>query len=166
MVKRQRTTGGFRVAVRPIDKRIINVLLTGVAAANQTTVLATTTSACTIVGLRWSFFVEGDAGTERLAHDYRWAIVKVDDGENPTALDSTDAGTFYSPEQQVMAWGTGTSRADAAGATNSGGMKSTWNGKSKAMRKLRAGDRILFVIRGVATETVRCSDAVQLFCKQ
>ena len=102
MSKRRRVTA-FHSAPRPIDKRIINILLSTIDGTNQTVVLATTTSACTIVGVRWNFFIEGDAGTIGNLHDYRWAIVKVDDGENPTALDSTNALTFYSPKQQVMA---------------------------------------------------------------
>jgi len=158
MSKRRRGAGGFRVsAPRPIDKRIISINKTGVNATKQTTKIITATTACTMTGLRWNFFIVGDAGTQGNPHDYSWAIVFHPDGENANNPDLADAATFYAPEQNVLAWGVGSSNSDAAaGAADL--MDMHWSGTTKTMRKLRIGDEISFLVEGIAT-------AVQLFCK-
>ena len=166
MSKRRRGTGGFRVtAPRPIDKRIISITKAAVGATKATTKIITATTACTVVGLRWNFFVVGDAGSQGTNHDYSWAIVFHPDGENANNPDLTDAATFYTPEQNVLAWGVGSSLSDGASVTSADLMDIHWEGTTKTMRKLRIGNKISFLIEGIATETVRVKGAVQLFCK-
>ena len=70
MSKRRRTSAGF-AAARPIDKQLISISLDDISATQQTTVLLAPSSACTVLGIRWSFFIEGNAGTISLPHDYR-----------------------------------------------------------------------------------------------
>jgi len=165
MSKRRRGAGGFRVsAPRPIDKRIISIQKASVGATKATTKIITATTACTMVGLRWTFFVEGDGGTQGNAHDYSWAIVFHPDGENANNPDLTDAATFYAPEQNVLAYGIGSDSNITIG-TGQTTPPYLWQGTTKTMRKLRIGDEISFLIEGIATETVRCLGAVQLFCK-
>ena len=161
MSKRRRTGSGFS-AKRPIDKQLISINLNDVSATQQTTVLLAPTSPCTVLGIRWSLYVEGDAGTAGLKHDYRWAIVQLLDGTTANDLDGTDAGPLFEPEQHVLAYDVGTS---AHTATTAIVKTDTYRGKTKAMRKLLVGDRVVFIIKGIATETVRVRGAVQLFCK-
>ncbi len=160
MYKRRRVYGPR--AKRSIDKRVVSVKQSSVGASNVTTVLATVTTPCTVLGIRWSFYVQGDAGTAGNAHDYVWAIIRAREGATLPTLNTTDAATFYTPEQDVLAFGAGTSRQDAAGDTDNPGNR--WNGKSGSKRKLMIGDRVIFVANGIATETVRVEEMIQLFC--
>ena len=116
MSKRRRTSAGF-AAARPIDKQLISISLDDISATQQTTVLLAPSSACTILGIRWSFFIEGDAGTVSLPHDYRWAIIQLLDGQTANTLQGTDAGPFYEPEQHCLAFGVGTNRLSSSATT-------------------------------------------------
>ena len=167
MSKRRRTGVGFRVAAtRPIDKSLIFVAKTAVASTQQETALITATTACTVVGLRWSIMFEGDAGTETNPHDYVWGIILVLDGDSVNNAAQADAGAFFEPEQNLLVFGVGSSRMDASGSTSQvAEQNNRWDGHTKTMRKLRIGDRLLFFVKGIATETVRCRGVVQLFCK-
>ena len=159
--KRART--GFS-APHPIDKKITNIQLNDVNATQQSTDLLTVSTACTVVGIRWSLFIEGDAGTLGNTHDYRWVIVHQRDGSNLSALGATNEGTLYSPEQNVLAFGVGNDRAvPVSTALHNGPFQ--WNGKTSSKRKLMDGDKIVFILDEIATDTVRCKGAVQLFCK-
>ena len=164
MGKRRRLIVGS-TSSRPVDKRIVSILKTGVTNTQQTTTLVTAATACTVFGIRWSFWVEGDAGTEGVQHPYAWAIVRQREGATLVSLNTGDANTFYTPEQDVLAFGYGTSRADATLNTSGGPGKHNWNDKSGSKRKLMIGDKIVFIINGIATETVRCEGGIQLFCK-
>ena len=165
MSKRRRGVGGVRVtAPRPIDKTLTVLTKTTVGSSTVTTDIFTATTACTALGVRWNFYVEGDAGTEGTPHDYIWMIVLVPDGTSINAISLTDAAQFYKPEQHVMAFGLGSSRGDASGADQSR-VNLNWSGQTKTMRKLRIGDKITFGLKGIATETVRCRGVVQMFCK-
>ena len=159
--KRART--GYS-APRPIDKKLTVIQKNDVTGTQESTIVLAPTSACTVMGIRWSLFIQGDAGTVGAPHDYRWVIVHQRDGQNLTALSSTDAASLYSPEQDVLAFGVGT---DNNSGTASSGMQGPfrWEGKTGSMRKLMVGDKIVFVVEGIATETVRCKDCVQVFCK-
>ena len=162
MSKRRRTSAGF-AAARPIDKQLVNVNLNDINATQQTTVLLTAATACTVLGIRWSMFIEGDAGSVGAEHDYRWAIIQLLDRQTANNLDGTNQGELYEPEQHVLAFGIGCSRTSSTATV---GMQTlTMNGKTKSMRKLRIGDRVVFICKGIATETVRVRGAVQLFCK-
>ena len=165
MSKRRRVAGGGRAAARPIDKQLIFVLLEDINATQQTTTLFTATSPCTVMGIRWTGHVQGDAGTVGNKHDYEWAIVKVNDGDGAANnIDRTNGGKFYVPEQNVVAFGVG---SDNASSTSTTGMQVSprWEGTTKSMRKYRVGDKLNFIIRGIAVDTVRCRFSVQFFCK-
>ena len=164
MSKRRRGVGGVRVtAPRPIDKTLTVLTKTGVGSTTVTTDIFTATTACTALGVRWSFYVEGDSGTSGNPHDYIWAIALVPDGTSINAFSLTDAAQFYKPEQHLMAFGLSSSRTDAQEVTTN--VTNAWNGQTKTMRKLRIGNKISFALKGIATETVRCRGVVQLFCK-
>ena len=164
MSKRRRTFGGRSASTRPIDKDLIFIELNDVNATQQRTELFAATTAYTILGLRWSLFVEGDAGTVGLDHDWEWIIVKRNDGEgNENNMDRTNAASFYQPEQDVLAFIVGTSHTSSTAST--GVEPPVINGFTKTMRKMKVGDRIIFAVRGIATETVRVRGIVQLFCK-
>ena len=166
MSKRRRGVTGHRVAApRPIDKSLISISQATVGATKVSTTLITATTTCTLVGLRWNHYIEGDAGTEGNRHDYVWWISYIQDGENATNPDITDGNSFLQPEQNVLAYGVGTSRMDAAGQNVDVPFNPHWSGSTKTMRKLRIGDRVQFHVQGVATETVRCRGAVMFFCK-
>ena len=150
--------------VRPVDKRIVSVLKSAVGTSQQTTTLVTATSACTVFGIRWSFWCDGDTGTEGAQHTYAWAIVRQREGATLVSLNTGDGNTFYTPEQDVLAFDQGHNRGDAATASAMTD-KTHWNDKTESKRKLMIGDKIVFIINGIATDTVRCEGSFQLFCK-
>ena len=162
--KRRRVAGGGRAAPRPIDKLLAFVALNDVNATQQASTLFTATTPCTIMGIRWSGFIEGDAGTVGNKHDYQWAIVKVNDGDGAAnSISRTEGATLYVPEQNVLAFGVGT---DNQSATSASGMNTKlFEGSTKSMRKYRVGDKLNFICRSIATETVRAQLCVQIFCK-
>jgi len=79
-------------------------------------------------------------------------------------MNSSNLATLYAPEQNVIAWGIGLSRTDAAGTTDIN-VNDRWTGDSKSKRKLRIGDTLVLIVDGIATETVQTFGAVQFFCK-
>ncbi len=165
MPKRRRTYAGRTGGTRPIDKQLIFVNMNDVNATQQSTVVLLASTACTVVGLRWSMFIEGNAGTVGNDHDYRWAIVVRRDGDGvPNSMGTVDGAEFYEPEQDVMAFGIGVDHGSAT-ATTGANPQLVWQGKSSSKRKLLIGDRIFFICEGLATETVRVRGVVQLFCK-
>ena len=162
MSKRRRVSSEFS-AKRPIDKALTAISLDDITATQKSTVLLAPVSACTALGIRWSLFVQGDAGTVGVPHDFRWAIIRLADGFTANTINGTDAGSFYDPEQDVLAFGVGTSFTSAT--ANVGHDTPTWNGSTKSMRKLLVGDRIIFICKGEATNTVKVRGVIQLFCK-
>ena len=166
MSKRRRTFGGRAGASRPIDKSLIFILKTGVNATQQQVDLITATTACTVLGIRWALNIQGDAGSLGTQHPYEWWIVKVNDRDgNANNTTRTDRANYYEPEQNVLAFGLGADNGDTSTSTTSMQANPVVTGNTKTMRKLRVGDRIQFVIRGIATQTVACRGIIQLFCK-
>ena len=164
MSKRRRVSAGrVRGGARPIDKQLTFINLNDIDATTSSTLLFVAAAPCTLLGIRWSLTIEGDAGTVGNPHDFRWIIVKLDDGDNINALNAANQADFYTPEQDVMAFGFGSSRTSSTAST---GMNSpTIEGATKTMRKLRIGDGVHFAIRGAATDTVRAIGIIQSFCK-
>ncbi len=152
-LKRARTSG-VRVQ-RPIDKQLKNVLKTVVAGTQVETVLETATFPGTIVGLRWVLSFAQDGGTGLTQG--RWAIVNVKDGLAASSMSKTDAGDFYTPEEQVLAFG--------LWAIDNNNETKIVEGTTKTMRKLQRGDQLLFVALGEATETVSIDGIIQFFYK-
>ncbi len=148
-----RRTGGKR----PVDKLLINVIKSGVAGSTVTTTLVTATFPCTVVGLRWDISAACDAGTA--LGKVAWAIIILKDGETVNNLGTSDAGTLYNPEQNVMTWGNSIlTGADQATIER-------WTGDTKTMRKLMGGDKLMFLVVGEATNTAEVRGTIQFFCK-
>ncbi len=164
MSKRRRVSAGFSRSTRQIDKALVFVKLDDISATQQSRALTVGKTPCTVLGVRWSMFIEGDAGSVGVDHDYAWAIVLVRESQTASTLDNvTNGNSFYDPEQDVIAFGVGFSHASSSATT--GVQDAMITGKTKAMRKLRVGDQMQFIIRGIATETVRMRGCIQLFCK-
>ena len=157
MSKRRRTSSGFSTK-RPIDKQLISLNVDGLTATENETTLLTPPSACTVVGLRWDMSVHADAGVSGTLGNFAWAIVKVDDGNAANGLTLSSGSSFYTPEQDVLAFG-------QAPQVSTAGPPQHISGNTKTMRKMRLGDTIIFVAKGQATNTTSIRGVVQLFCK-
>ncbi len=157
MSKRQRGAQGQVIARvrRPIDKEIVVVFKTGLVGTQAVTTLKTTTFPCTITGLRWDIEAAQIAGTA--VSKIAWAIVLVPEGDAINTLVISDAGSLYSPEQNVMAFGMGLPQTTSNG--------SRFQGSTKTMRKMRGGDLLQFVAVSEATNSLDVFGAIQFFCK-
>ncbi len=140
---------------RPIDKSLVAILKAGVNATQQTTVLLTTTFPCTVVGLRWSLTFEQDAGTGTAG--FSWAIVVVRDGVTVDTLVTSDAGSFFNPEENCLVFG--------MGSIDNNTQTKQFEGATKTMRKMQGGDILMFIHKGIATETSGSRGVIQFFCK-
>ncbi len=141
---------------RPIDKDLITIDKAAVAGTQLTTSLKVTTFPCTIVGLRWTISCAQNAGTGDT--QLFWAIIIVPDGDSVNAFGTGDSNTFYAPEQNVLTYGITVSSA----VDN---MPVQFEGSTKTMRKLKAGDVVLFATIAQATDTWMLQGVVQFFCK-
>ena len=150
-----------RRTLRPINKNLIAVEFVDVTSTQQSQTLVTAVSACTVMGIRWSFFVASAGGTEGIGHTYKWSIVLVQDGSSITAMSDTTGSKFYTPEKDVLAFGAGMMTGSGSSAEKVKG----WQGKTGSMRKLMIGDRIVFLMKGLTTQTTEMQGVVQLFCK-
>jgi len=154
--KRRRTQTGR--AKRPIDKSLI-VLNASASSTQLDNTLLTAVFPCTVMGLRWSFSVIGNA-TDSPA--YFWAIVLVRDGFTASTLSTTDGGSFYEPEQDVMAFGASSIRDADSGFSPT---VIQFENQSKAMRKLMVGDSIHFIARTTTATNTAADGVIQFFCK-
>ena len=120
-------------------QKLISVIH-AVGTTQDNTSLFTFTDPGTIKGLRWSIAVES-VNTGLMA----WAIVIVRDGNAANTLVITDGAEFYTPEQDVLAYGTVT--------TSSASNNKVIMGNTKTMRRCYAGDHLQFISIGdVATQ--------------
>ncbi len=160
-LKRARTTAfAFSGPKRPIDKQIINVDQSSVGTSQVQTDLFTATFPCTITGIRWELSNANllTTGTPR----YQWAIVLLRDGETASVMSSSNASSFYQPEQNVLSWSSGLVRDTDIG----GGPTIKYDsGSTKTMRKLMGGDKIIFIAIASAASSLLISGSVQFFCK-
>ena len=161
--KRSRTEFGTRMR-RPIDKRIIVVKQGGLNGTVTAKTLFTATTACTLVGVRWSFYSYGDAGTGGNVHDLAWILCIVRDGQSAGTVAVGDGNSLYEPEQDVLAWGMDTS--GATGVSGGDDLNDKFSGTTKTMRKLKSGDTLQLLLRGTNTETSYLGGAVQFFCME
>lgn len=161
MSKRQRTTTApTRRAKRPIDKKLTNVLIQNLVAAKQdATLYDSATFPGTITGLRWELSAVRSGGTATTFGHFAWAIVVVPAGTTISNLSLTSAGSLYDPEQMVLAFGRGCTWDASAGEVL------MYEGSTKAMRKLKAGDKLVFTAFGTATERHDITGTVQFFYK-
>ena len=144
-------------AKRPIDKSLIAI--SQAAATTDETVLFTASTACTIVGLRWSLSFSGNSTAQVVGH---WAVIVVYDGYAANSLTTTDGSNFYEPEQNVLTFGCVT-LADTDGAIP-GPASHVSEGHTKTMRKMKVGDtlRLLSVANA---NTLNVKGVIQFFCK-
>nr|UOF78630.1 hypothetical protein [Cressdnaviricota sp.] len=153
--KRARTAAASRAPKRPISKELVAISKTGTAATQATTTLYTATFPVTVVGMRWALSFIQDAGTG--ACNVWWAIVVVRDGITVSTVAISDAAAFFEPEQDVLAFGNALIDNNTTPPRDMGA--------SKTMRKLQTGDRLVFIDRGVATDTHATTGIVQFFVK-
>lgn len=159
---KRRRTGSVVVQtrqVRPIDKSLITVSQTATTSVTATT-LKTTTFPCTIVGLRWdlSFLSLLTTGNSIVL----WFIVVVKDGNSANTPSFTNGADAYTPEQNVLAFGTSRVRDSDVGS----GPSIIHNiGSTKTMRKLKAGDLLQFITLSDVASSQLAIGMVQFFCK-
>lgn len=158
MSKRRRTTPNLvRAARRPIDKSLIAVQVVDFSSQQLIALQTSTVFPGTLTGLRWSLGFVNTAGTA--ITKMHWSIVVVPQGTTASTMSQTNAATFYSPEQNVLAFGAGTSLT-AVGAQNI-----MFEGFTKTMRKLKVGDTVSLLVVGEATNTWTVHGVVQYFIK-
>ena len=140
---------------RPINKELISIQQAGVDATDVNTVLLAVTFPCTVTGLRWSLSFTQDGGTSHAF--FYWAIVVHYDGTTVDTISTTDGASFYQPEKNVLVFG--------VGVIDNNTISERFEGTTKTMRKMQAGDKLAFIMKGSATNTTRCDGCVQYFCK-
>lgn len=145
----------FRRTKRPIDKSLKFINKVGVAATQVSTTLIAATFPCTLTGLRWDISGIQDGGTGNCA--CQWALVIVRDGLAQSTMATSDAASFYDPEQDVLTFGTG--------LIDNNNTSMIWTGATKTMRKMKGGDELIFIVSGVATNTTTLRGVIQFFCK-
>lgn len=161
-MKRRRLNSGTPLVVqksqtRPIDKDLISVSKSPLSTTQLSTVLKTATYPCTITGLRWDL----DAVAITTAVDFvTWAIVVVHDGDSANTMSATDGASFYQPEQDVLAFGELLVSGNAQGNPINGA-----HGNTKTMRKLKAGDQLVFIAVGTVVSGASLGGIIQFFCK-
>lgn len=157
--RKKRAIGAVRPSSRPIDKNIISIGH-AMGSAQIETVMKTTTFPCTIVGIRWALSAQATITTG--ATNVHWAIVVVRDGNSTSIMSAADGTDFYTPEQDVLAFGV--SRFPDADL-GTGPTVVAWEGSTKTMRKLMGGDVLNFITLGSIAGIGSFSGIVQFFCK-
>ena len=159
MSKRRRTSAGFSTK-RPIDKTLVFITDDNIALTQVSTTLLTAATACTMVGLRWNMSSFKDGGTAGNIANFEWAIILVEDGNTLNTASVGNGGSFYDPEQNVLAFGVAPNNNSTEGT-----LPTKIDGNTKTMRKLRIGDSIRLLTKGQNTETTGVRGIIQLFCK-
>ncbi len=131
-----------------------------ISASQVAVTLKTTTFPCTIAGLRWAISANGQSTAA--VTNFNWAIVVVRDGLAASAISTSDGSDFYTPEQDVLAFGVRRfPDADSGGGPNT----QHWEGNTKTMRKLKSGDLLQFIQLGSAAAQGSVIGCIQFFCK-
>ncbi len=144
---------------RPTDKELIYVNQTATT-SNVTTTLKTATFPCTVVGLRWSIAARNllTTGSPVL----NWIIVLVHDGNSANTISQSNGADMYTPENDVMAFGTLIlNDADSGQGPTAGSIV----GQTKTMRKMQQGDLLQFITFSSLASGFAVSGVVQFFCK-
>ncbi len=157
--RRVESAAPVRRGSRPIDKEL-KVVSQTVTTSVVATTLKTTTFPCTIVGLRWSFTLQiaittGDS-------DAWWAIIVVRDGRAASTPSTSDGADFYTPEQDVLAFGHMVVR-DKDSSQGPGTINE--QGVTKTMRKLMGGDLLQFITISSTAISGNLNGIIQFFCK-
>ncbi len=144
---------------RPTAKELIYVAQTATT-SNVATTLKTTTFPCTIVGVRWSMTFSSQVSTNNAV--VNWIIVLVKDGNTANTISQSNGADMYTPEQNVMAFGTVSLLAnDETG----GNQNQQVMGSTKTMRKMQGGDLLQFITLADVANSVVVKGVVQFFCK-
>lgn len=141
---------------RPIDKQII-VVAKQVTNTQGATELYTVTFPGTMVGLRWDF---SHIATTTAPARIWWAIVVVKDGLSASTMTTSDAGSFYQPESNCVAFG-----ASYVTGNAQGNALAHEHGSTKAMRKLQNGDKLVAVYVSDIVNGTGLSGICQFFIK-
>ncbi len=144
---------------RPTDKELIYVAQT-CTTSNTTTTLKTATFPCTIVGLRWNLAFKGVIATS--ASTINWIIVLVHDGNSANTISQSNGADMYTPENDVMAFGTVMVNETDQGV---GPMIAHVQGQTKTMRKMQQGDLLQFISLSSVSVSAKVDGVVQFFCK-
>lgn len=167
--KRKRGTS----AKRPIDKRIVNIDQAFTTAQTNVSLYPPSpglgggaTFPGTVTGLRWCINVTSTDTV--LMNTLFWCIIKLREGVAAPSLIGVSSGdSIYNPEQDVM----------VCGKISVGALSGTQvvtahyrdEGQTKTMRKLMAGDKLVFTARCLQATTVGaviyCSAFVEFFFK-
>ncbi len=144
---------------RPTDKELIFVAQTATT-SNTVTTLKTATFPCTVVGLRWNFAFASNVSTNNSF--VNWIIVLVHDGNSANTISQSNGADMYTPENDVMAFGTVSVLAndETAGSTNGQVM-----GQTKTMRKMQQGDVLQFITLSSVANSALVRGVIQFFCK-
>ncbi len=140
---------------RPINKSLIAISQDANNATDKSTQLFAVTFPCTIVGLRWSLSFFQAAGTGVAL--FYWAIVIVRQGVTQSTLGVGDGSNYFLPETNCLVFGNG--------SIDNNVNDQSFSGTTKTMRKMQGGDALVFIARGVATDTSGVRRIVQFFCK-
>ncbi len=144
---------------RPTAKELIYVAQTATT-SNVATTIKTTTFPCTIVGLRWSMSFSSQVSTNNAV--VNWIIVLVKDGNTANTISQSNGADMYTPEQNVMAFGTVSCLAnDETG----GNQNQQVMGSTKTMRKMQGGDLLQFITLADVANSVVVKGVIQFFCK-
>ncbi len=150
----------IRGSRRPTDKELI-VVNHVTTTSNVLTTLKTATFPCTVVGLRWNFAIRNTATSgDNLVF---WIIVLVHDGQSANTLSTSNGADMYTPENDVMAFGT--VHLTDADLANGGPAIMHVQGQTKTMRKMQQGDLLQFITLGSVATGGTAIGTIQFFCK-
>ncbi len=144
---------------RPTDKELIYVSQTATT-SNVSTTLKTATFPCTIVGLRWNFAMSSNVSTTNSV--VNWIIVLVHDGNSANTISQSNGADMYTPENDVMAFGTVSVLANDETAGSTFGQV---QGQTKTMRKMQQGDLLQFITISDVANGAKVNGVIQFFCK-
>lgn len=145
---------------RPTDKSIVRINKDINDTNQKNTVLITATFPCTVTGIRWNVHAYNETGN---LNTFFWAIVLVKEGESAKAFGTGDGNTFYTPEQNCLAFGS-MILGDKDGEQQVGDVM----GSTKTMRKLQAGDQLMFICQWSIVDTGAAGSVggeIMFFCK-
>jgi len=164
---------------RPIDKNMISIAQAVVVSGSSINYDPPTNLAPqgtgpggmnfpgTFTGLKWSlsFLATNSTNAQNVAAPIPigWAIIRLRQGVAIAGINLADHENFYTPEQDVLACGTVNT---FSGSTT----PVIVEGQTKTMRKLMAGDRVVFKIAAglgaaVPNTSAVCNGSIQYFYK-
>jgi len=131
---------------RPKDKQIFcfNQVILGVTQTNY--VCYTISFPGTVAGLLWDFRCGFGTVTPQI---FYWCVQICRQNINIPVINTAGNGaSFITPEQNVMAFG-----AMTTGVVSAGNDHDMSQGRTKSMRKLMGGDRLILSVAGLAAGT-------------